>query len=129
MIQNPIHPVSKLNFKNINLGGDGLIRILEACNANKNIKSVNLGYVNSRGLCDIAKLLNGNKTLAKLKFAECKTGERWNQKSMDEFIVLIKDLHNTNLTKVKFEPATKKDELQGHKLFKKEIEFYVKKIK
>ena len=43
--------------------------------------------------------------------------------------MLIKDLHNTNLTKVKFEPSTKKDELQGHKLFKKEIEFYVKKIK
>jgi len=50
LILNADHPVSKLNFKNINLGNDGLIRILEACNANKNIKSVNLGFVSSKGL-------------------------------------------------------------------------------
>ena len=34
------------------------------------------------------------------------------------------------LSKVKFEPADKKDPVhEGHKLFKKEIEFFVKKIK
>ena len=31
--------------------------------------------------------------------------------------------------KIKFEPADKKDDTQGHYLFKKEVEFFVKKIK
>lgn len=35
----------------------------------------------------------------------------------------------TNLIKVKFIPADKKDENEGHKLFKKEVEFFVSKIK
>ena len=35
----------------------------------------------------------------------------------------------TNLIKVKFEPADKKDDSEGHKLFKKEIEMFVQKIK
>lgn len=33
------------------------------------------------------------------------------------------------MVKVKFDPADKKDETDGHKLFKKEIEMFVKKIK
>jgi thymidine phosphorylase len=33
------------------------------------------------------------------------------------------------LIKVKFEPADKNDESEGHKLFKKEIEMFVRKIK
>lgn len=33
------------------------------------------------------------------------------------------------MQKVKFEPADKKDETEGHKLFKKEIEMFVRKIK
>ena len=41
------------------------------------------------------------------------------------------DLLKTNkcLEKVKFEPADRKDETQGHYLFKKEVDFFVKKIK
>ena len=50
LIANPDHPVEKLNFKNIYLEDDALIRILEACNANSNIKKVTLGYVSSQGL-------------------------------------------------------------------------------
>jgi hypothetical protein len=68
LISNPDHPIEKLKFKNIYLEDDGLIRILEACNTNKNIKSVTLGYVSSTGLKLMAKTLKINKTLEKLKF-------------------------------------------------------------
>ena len=34
-----------------------------------------------------------------------------------------------NFEKVKFVPHDKEDETQGHYLFKKEVEFFVKKIK
>ena len=57
LITNPQHPVEKLNFKKCTLQEDGLIRILEACNANANIKSVNLGYISAKGLKSMAQLL------------------------------------------------------------------------
>jgi hypothetical protein len=70
LIDNPNHPVKKLNFKGCDLKEDGLIRIVEACNKNKNIISVNLGLVSNRGLKNIAEILKNNKSLSKLKFAE-----------------------------------------------------------
>lgn len=42
--------MEKINFKNVYLGEDGLVRILEACNANQNIKKIHLGFVTSKGL-------------------------------------------------------------------------------
>ena len=72
LIANADHPVEKLNFKNVYLEDDGLLRILEACNANKNIKKVTLGYVSSSGLKLLGQTLKNNKTLEKLKFQEHK---------------------------------------------------------
>lgn len=70
LVQNPDQPVRKLSFKNCNMKEDGLIRILEACNANKNIKSLHAGYVSSKGLKAIAQVLCNNDSLVKLKFQE-----------------------------------------------------------
>lgn len=50
LIANRDHPVNKISFKNVYLGEDGLLRILEACNVNSNIKKVHLGYISARGL-------------------------------------------------------------------------------
>ena len=57
-----------------------------------------------------------------MKFAEHED-YLWCQSSKDEFISMIKG--HKALTKVKFDDAKGSD----HKQFKKEIEFYVKKIK
>lgn len=70
LVQNPDQPVKKLSFKNCYLKEDGLIRILEACNRNKNIKSVHCGYVSNKALKALAQVLEGNDSLAKLKFQE-----------------------------------------------------------
>lgn len=71
--ENVDHPIEKLSFKGVDLGDEGLVRILEACNENKNIKKVNLGIVTSRGLGLIAKSLALNKSLIKIKFQENET--------------------------------------------------------
>jgi hypothetical protein len=42
---------------------DGLIRILEACNTNKNIKSLHAGYVSNKGLKALAHVLKANDSL------------------------------------------------------------------
>ena len=65
---NPNHPIEKLSFKCIRLGDDGLLRILEALNANENIKVAHLGVIGDQGLLMLAKKLADNKSLLKLKF-------------------------------------------------------------
>ena len=57
LVSNPDQPVKKLSFKNCSLKEDGLIRVLEACNANKNIKSLHCGYVTNKALRCIAQVL------------------------------------------------------------------------
>ena len=63
MIENPRHPVESLNFKNVCIEEDGLLRILEACNANKNIKKISLGYISNKGLYLISDTLKINTNL------------------------------------------------------------------
>jgi hypothetical protein len=45
LIKNTDHPIEKISFKNVYLGEDGLIRIIEACNLNSNITKINFGFV------------------------------------------------------------------------------------
>ena len=126
LVDNPDQPVRKLSFKNCHMQEDGLIRILEACNKNKNIKSLSAGYVSNKGLKALAQVLEKNDSLQKLKFQE--DGEsKWKDDSKAAFVNLLKN--SKNFEKVKFEPSDKKDDTQGHYLFKKEVEFFVKKIK
>jgi len=68
LVNNPSQPVRKLSFKNCNMKEDGLIRILEACNKNKNIKSLSAGYVSLKGLKALGEVLKDNNSLQKLKF-------------------------------------------------------------
>lgn len=63
LIKNPHHPVEKINFKDVYLGEDGLLRILEACNANTNIKKLTIGYVSAKGLKLMGETLKANKNI------------------------------------------------------------------
>ena len=45
------------------------------------------------------------------------------------FMDMLKCHKNPAIVKIKFEPADKKDSTSGHKEFKKEMQFFVKKIK
>lgn len=70
LIANPSHPVNKLSFKGLDLQEDGLLRVLEACNANKNIEKLHLGFVSGRGLRLMSEVVRGNKSIKKIKFQE-----------------------------------------------------------
>lgn len=70
LIENPDHPVKKLNFKKICLQEDGLLRIIEAANKNKHIEVLNLGIVTNSGLLQMSRSLQHNTNLQKLKFTE-----------------------------------------------------------
>lgn len=63
LLANPQHPIKKISFKNVFLGDDGVLRILEACNVNKHIKVVHLGAVSNEGLKLMSKVLMHNTTL------------------------------------------------------------------
>ena len=68
LLANPDHPIEKISFKNVYLGDDGVLRILEACNGNKHIKKVHLGVVSNEGMKLMSKVLMHNTTLKKIKF-------------------------------------------------------------
>lgn len=106
LIDNPHHPVKKLNFKKIKLSEDGLHRIIEAANVNKHIVNLNLGIVTDRGLSNMAHCMVYNTTLEKLKFAECPT-QPWQEQTKQNFIKMLKQ--NKTLVKVKFESADDSD--------------------
>lgn len=58
----------KLTFENVNLGNDGLIRILEAVNKNQNILKLHCGIVTDSGLNILADKLKDNTTLEEIIF-------------------------------------------------------------
>ena len=128
LLANPSHPIDKISFKNVYLGDDGVLRILEACNANKNIKKVHLGAVTAEGMKLMSKALLHNQSLQKLKFQEHRD-LKWDDECKAMFIDMLKNHKKPAIVKIKFDPADKKDETGGHKDFKKELQFFVKKIK
>jgi hypothetical protein len=98
------------------------MRIIEAANQNKNITTLNVGIVTSHGLLRMAQSLRHNETLQKLKFTESEECP-WNENVKAEFVKTLKS--HKCFCKVKFESAKNSD----NKMFKKEIDFFVKKIK
>ena len=64
--RNPDYPLGKLVFGGICLEENGLVRIIEAVNANKNIVQLNVGIVTDRGLEIIADLLKANDSLQEI---------------------------------------------------------------
>lgn len=102
LIENTDHPIKKLNFKKICLQEDGLLRIIEASNKNQHITNLNLGIVTCSGLLQMARSLQNNKSLAKLKFTESEE-HPWSKQCKAEFVNMIKN--HKNLIKVKFDSA------------------------
>lgn len=102
-MQNKDHPLEKLSFKNVALGEDSLMRIIEALNANRNITNVHLGLVSDQGLLIMARNLKDNTSLRKMKMQENPVS-RWGEKSKNEFIKLLRT-QKVPLNKVKFEDA------------------------
>ena len=70
LCNNPEYPLGKLVFGGICLEETGLVRIIEAVNANKNIVQLNVGIVTDHGLEIIANLLKDNDSLQEITMAQ-----------------------------------------------------------
>ena len=76
----------------------------------------------------MSKALKNNYSLQDIKFQE--DGEKkWNDSSKAMFIEMLRSHKNPTFKKIKFDPADKKDTTKGHKQFKEEMKFFIKKIK
>lgn len=65
---NPSYTIKKLSFSGICLESIGLVRIIEAVNANKNIKKLNVGVLTDQGLKSLSQLLESNDSLEEIEF-------------------------------------------------------------
>jgi hypothetical protein len=68
LLANPGYPTEHLKFKEIDLEATGLYRLLEAANANKHVKRLNVGLVSDQGLGIMSELLQHNSSLHRLEF-------------------------------------------------------------
>ena len=121
--RNPEYKINKLSFGKICLEDIGLVRIMEACNLNKNIQKLNIGVLTNCGLMKMAELLKENDSLEELKFTETKDHQKyWTEEGRAAFLETLKKCTQLKKIKVKFEH----DETDDDKLFEKEIKFYTK---
>ena len=136
LLANPSYPIQRLKFKDVDLEENGLYRLLEAVNINKNITKLHVGIVSDYGLRTMSELLTTNTSLLKLEFQESKynkglyifldLAKPWTENAKQSFCSMLKSY--TELQKVQFDSKLEGEEL--HEAFKSEIEFYTdKKLK
>jgi hypothetical protein len=121
LIKNAKYPLYKLSFENVDLEHDGLVRILEAVNVNKNILKLHCGVVTDHGLEILAENLKENTSLEEIQFQETKDHQKyWTPKGRNAFSDCLKN--HTQLKKVKM--MTEHEEETDAKVFKEEISYY-----
>ena len=71
LIKNPEYPIQQILLRNINIGEDGVHRLMEAANLNKNIRRLHVGILSDLALLKLAsKLCSNTGNLLKLEFQE-----------------------------------------------------------
>ena len=90
LIKNSAYPMYNLCFENVYLGDDGLVRIIEAVNANKNILKLNCGIVTDNGLVILAEKLKTNTSLEEIIFQETEDHQKfWTKKGREAFTKMM----------------------------------------
>lgn len=70
LASNPEYEIKKISFKGMSLEHIGLVRIMEAANANHNIKKLDVGILTDNGLTQLADLVRPNESLDELILTE-----------------------------------------------------------
>merc|ERR1712060_355870 len=92
LASNPEYKIKKLSFQGICLESIGLVRLMEAVNANENIKYLTVGVLTDDGLVQLAELLRGNNTLEEISFQETKDHQKlWTERGRSAFTEMLKD--------------------------------------
>lgn len=116
LLENSDYPLYKLTFENISLEENGLVRVLQAVNANKNILKLHIGIVTDRGLHCLADILKGNDSLEEIIMQETTDPQKlWSDFGKEALTNMLRS--KTQLKKVKLvSDRVEKDE--DLKLFK-----------
>ena len=118
--------IFKVSFASISLEEVGLVRLIEACNQNKNILQLNVGILTDKGLSRLAELLKENNSLEEILIEETKDHQKyWSDHGRHAFTKMLQTF--TTLKRVKIIATQKEsdaDETAKHDLFIQEIDFY-----
>ena len=86
-----------------------MVRIVEACNLNTNIRSLNIGILTDEGLLRLAEILSENTSLEELEMEETKDHQKyWTSESRGAFTEMLR--HCTVLKKVSIQFAREDQE-------------------
>ena len=122
LAKNPEYPLGKLVFGGVCLEETGLVRVIEAVNANKNIVELNVGIITDRGLEILADLLKPNDSLQEITLLQTSDPQKlWTSRGRGALTKMLKD--HTQLRKVKLF-KDKKNLSDEDKLFQEEVNFY-----
>lgn len=115
--------LKKLEFKNVDLGNCGLVRIIDAANKTQSLEKLDVGVLTDDALILLAGRLTGNKYLEELLFSETNDHQKyWSGAGMNDFCQMLKSCKNLKKVKVTFQDCNyKKHESQE---FLENIEFY-----
>ena len=106
---NPSYKIKKISFGEMSLESIGMVRIVEACNLNTNIRSLNIGILTDEGLLRLAEILSENTSLEELEMEETKDHQKyWTSESRGAFTEMLR--HCTVLKKVSIQFAREDQE-------------------
>ena len=89
---NPEYPLGKLVFGGVCLEETGLVRVIEAVNANKNIVELNVGIVTDKGLEILADLLKPNDSLQEISLLQTTDPQKlWTSRGRGALTKMLKD--------------------------------------
>jgi hypothetical protein len=120
--KNPAYPLGKLVFGGVCLEDTGLVRVIEAANANKNIVELNVGIITDTGLTILADILKTNDSLSEITMVQTTDPQKlWTNRGRSALTAMLRE--HTQLRKVKMFKDKKKMSDED-KLFQEEVNFY-----
>ncbi|MFO0117504.1 MAG: hypothetical protein ACK521_07790 [bacterium] len=111
--------IFKVSFASISLEDVGLVRLIEACNLNKNILKLNVGILTDGGLARLAELLKGNDSLEEIVIEETKDHQKyWSDHGRHAFTKMLKTFTVLKRVKIIVTPKeSNEEETAKHELF------------
>lgn len=73
LMKNNTYPIQQILFKGVNLKTEGVKRLFDSMNINKNIKRLHIGIISNETLSQLTYLLSDNLGLIELEFQEDET--------------------------------------------------------
>ncbi|CDW74170.1 UNKNOWN [Stylonychia lemnae] len=126
LVQNNQYPINHIALRDIQLDLEGVTRLMNGVNQNKNIKRLHVGIVDNEGLLKLAQQVgqySRTQHLVRFEFQE-EEKEPWSDKAMQEIVFSVSV---SELEYVKFTTSPGKEEDERYRTLKQEIDFHTEK--